>query len=536
MTRLCAPAGAGRNVPVYLLLNGMRSDTSASVDYQPHLVTAIHPTSVPVANSDVRITIYGTDFGTRLEPAGPYVDVCSELPEPNELNLGHNVSVGQQACENVTYIDNTSISCFVAPLASAVGFDLDVRVFVNGHSRALPSAFNFSLPSTNTTSPDTVIPSNMKKTNITVTGRNFGLMDFTPDVSIGATFCGITTWVSDSSLICYAARNASHIAPLQGVGDVDVVAHVAGQKTPPTSAVKFKFSPPTVTATQPLDSPGTGRVMVTFFGQNFGLHDYTPTGRIGDKDCLITAWVSDSKVVCQVPRAPDDVADGIVPAAVEVAGVTTNGDETFGFRYMVAPEIISVTPSTAAAAGGAHITITGTGFGTPIETVVARINSVDCSSTHWQSQSSLICVSPAGVGARRSVGVEVTSQSDTSIYSTRMNAFAFKPPVVSNIKRAGSSLWNGPTTGGISMTIIGENFGVTDGENQPQAGVGSINDVGTICSSTAWTSDSSLGCRMDSGIGANLDVWVRIACGAYGGSPRYTCRTTAESTTYGTFS
>ena len=100
-----------------------------------------------------------------------------------------------------------------------------------------------------------------------------------------------------------------------------------------------------------------------------------------------------------------------------------------------------------------------------------------------------------------------------------MNAFNYKPPIVSNMTRG-----HGPTTGAVSLTIIGENFGSSDGENRAQAGVGN-----TLCSSVGWTSDTSIGCRLHAGIGKALDVWVRIACGPYMGSPRYTCRTSAEA-------
>jgi len=517
-------AGAGLEVPIYLSLNGMWSVSNQTVSYTAHSVTGISPARVPVANSHMRVHVLGTNFGPGLQPAGLYDNVCSK---DFEKNRGHNMTVGDKACTNVTYLSSTSLSCLVAP---GVGHSLNVGVFINGYSATLAQGFSYDYPRTDYTSPSSLDPSNTLKTHITVTGENFGLVDFNPNVTIGSTQCGTSTWISDTSLVCYAARglNATHTLPLQGVGSVDVVVHVAGQETPSGPlAVKFNFSSPVVTATQPLDSPGTGKVMVTFYGQNFGMADYTPTGKVGNQDCLTSDWQSDSKLLCLVPRAPADLLDGVLKAGVIVAGVVSKVEENF--RYMVSPQVISVQPSTAAARGGDIISITGTGFGTGVETVVASINSEDCLNTQWLSQSSLACTSPPGVGARRSVGVEVTSQS-TSIYGSKMNSFAFKPPTVENVKRAGNNTWNGPTTGAISMTIIGENFGVIDGENQAQAGIGN-----TICTSTGWTSDSSLGCRTDAGIGGKLHVWVRIACGAYRGSPRFTCRTTAESSTYGTF-
>ena len=507
-----APAGVGDHVPVFLTLNGMKSAGSKAVDYQVHTVTAIHPARLPAASHESRITIYGTNFGPGLQTAGPYVDACSQGVESNQ---GQTVSVGVQACANVSYHTSTSLSCIVAP---GIGSH-DVNVFVNGHSVTLAQSFSYDYPRTESTSPSSMDPSNVQRTNITIVGKNFGEADSTPEVSIGFTPCGTTQWTSDTTLLC--------VTEMQGVGSVDVTALVGGQSTPGSLAAHFDFSAPSVSATHPRDAPGLGLTMVTFYGQNFGVADYTPTGIVGRLDCLISKWVSDTSLLCQVPRSAENSINGEVKAGVKVANVSAS--VMADFRYMIAPQVVSVEPSTGVAVGGSRISITGAGFGTSLETVVARINNEDCLNTTWQSQSSVVCISPAGTGSRRSVGVEVTSQS-TTIYRTRMNSFAYKPPVATDIVRDGNSMWNGPTTGAISMTIIGENFGTKDAESQAQAGVGN-----TICSSTGWTSDSSLGCRMDSGIGGDLDVWVRIACGAYRSSPRYTCRTTYEATSYGTF-
>jgi hypothetical protein len=164
--------------------------------------------------------------------------------------------------------------------------------------------------------------------------------------------------------------------------------------------VKFNFSAPSVSATHPQDAPGLGLTMVTFLGQNFGVADYSPTGMVGKQDCLISKWVSDSSLLCQVPRSPEDNVNGMYKAGVKVAGVASQ--ITKDFRYMIAPHVVSVEPSTGVARGGSRINITGSGFGTSAETVVARINSEDCLETIWESQSSLVCISPAGAGARRS--------------------------------------------------------------------------------------------------------------------------------------
>jgi hypothetical protein len=513
-----APAGVGTNVPVFLSLNGMRSASLLTVGYEAHTVTAIDPASLSAANRNSRITIYGTNFGPGLQPAGPYVGACSS--SGLEANKGENVSVGDQACANVSYHTTTSLSCVVAP---GIG-SKDVNLFVNGHSATLVQGFSYDYPRTVSSSPASMDPANTQKFNITIIGKNFGEVDSTPEVRIGFTPCGTTQWFSDTTLVCQAW---SENKAMQGVGSVDVRAVVGGQSTPGPLAVKFNFSAPSVSATLPQDAPGLGLTMVTFLGQNFGVADYSPIGMVGKQDCLISKWVSDSSLLCQVPRSPEDNVNGMYKAGVKVAGVASQ--ITKDFRYMIAPQVVSAEPSTGVARGGSRINITGSGFGTSAETVVARINSEDCLETIWESQSSLVCISPAGAGARRSVGVEVTSRT-TSIYRTKMNAFAYKPPVAMNVVRNWGSMWNGPTTGAISMTIIGENFGTNVVESQPQAGVGN-----TLCSSTGWISDSSLGCRMDAGIGGKLDVWVRIACGAYRSSPRYTCRTTYESSSYGTF-
>ncbi|MGB1603191.1 MAG: IPT/TIG domain-containing protein, partial [Promethearchaeia archaeon] len=394
--------------------------------------------------------------------AGPYVDDCSKA---FELNLGQNITVGGQDCSSIAYITSSSLSCLVAP---GVGQSHDVHVSINGNSGVLDQGFSYDLPRTVEASPSSLQPSNGHNISINITGKNFGLHDSNLTARIGVTFCGTTSWVSDTMIVCFAARgfqaldgtqwlpgNQSRpfIAALQGVGSVDVKVHVASQETPSGPlAVKFNYTSPKVTAVVPLDSPGTGGVLVTFYGQNFGMADYSPTGKMGTKDCLKTEWQSDSMLVCQAPRAADEVHSGLVGAGVEVAGVSSDGDEgeTADFHYLVAPRIDKVEPNSGRAIGGDSITISGSGFGSSNHTVIARINSEDCTYTQWRNSSSLVCKSPAGVGAQRSVGVEVRSATSW-IYRTKMNAFNYKPPIVSNMTRG-----HGPTTGAVSLTIIGE--------------------------------------------------------------------------------
>lgn len=211
---------------------------------------------------------------------------------------------------------------------------------------------------------------------------------------------------------------------------------------------------------------------------------------------------------------------GTVEAGVDALGVVSEGGSRF--RFVAVPVVTGIEPAGASPAGGSLVTLTGSGFGLASDTVVARISAQDCSQTGWVSDTSAVCTVPSGSGGKRSVGVQVSTPTSV-VYSTKAGAFSFSAPSVLQAQRAGVSMPNGPTSGGVSLTILGSGFGATNVLNDVTALVGD-----TVCASTGWTSDSSVGCFLSPGFGNAVDTTVRVACGTYGGPERYTClKTTA---------
>lgn len=280
------PPGAGRNVPVYVSVNGLWAITNATVSYPAHTVTGVAPGNSAV--QDTRdVMLYGSNFGPALEVQGKF-----GIGSP-ETNPGEQIRIGDTQCQTIAYSSTTSVRCRVA---HGVGRRHDVSLRINGYASTLAASFSYDVPRTLTVTPSSYSPTTTVNTTLTITGRNFGSTEFEASVRVGVTTCGTSTWVSDSSIACY---NGAAGLPLRGVGSVPVVVSVGGQWTPETGdkAVRFCYTAPVVTGVVPADAPASGGVPVTLFGSNFGAADYPITALLGDTACVNTEWRSDQEVV-----------------------------------------------------------------------------------------------------------------------------------------------------------------------------------------------------------------------------------------------
>jgi hypothetical protein len=91
----------------------------------------------------------------------------------------------------------------------------------------------------------------------------------------------------------------------------------------------------------------------------------------------------------------------------------------------------------------------------------------------------------------------VLSQSDSG-KSTSMAALTFDPPVLT-----WHWAYNGPTSGGVSITMFGLQFGTSD--VTPTVSVGH-----SVCLTSSWTSRSSVLCLAASGVGGSQSLTAQL--------------------------
>ncbi|MGX1747959.1 IPT/TIG domain-containing protein [Brevundimonas sp. NPDC055320] len=170
---------------------------------------------------------------------------------------------------------------------------------------------------------------------------------------------------------------------------------------------------------------------------------------------------------------------------------------------MAAPTVSSVTPKAGPTAGGALVSISGSGFLLAQPTGAVKIGATNATYT-IQSDTRIRATTPAN--AAGTYDITVTTPSGTSATSSADQYTYVAPPTVSSISPAA-----GPTTAGTKVTIIGTNFthatGVTFGEKSALG--------------YAVNSDTQITATAPAGTGT-VDIRVTTAGGAVSAADQYT--------------
>ncbi len=168
----------------------------------------------------------------------------------------------------------------------------------------------------------------------------------------------------------------------------------------------FDYNPPAISSLEPDNGPTQGNVPITIHGSNFGpaSADAERSVTVGTTACPLVASSSDHfTVVCTLPAGQGAGNSVQVTAAGQASNsLTLNYDE---------PDIDSVSPARASAAGGTLLTITGSNFGLSAGVLV---DGQSCPLT-MQSHTELRCTGPAApAGDFVPVLVEVSGQIGAS--------------------------------------------------------------------------------------------------------------------------
>jgi alpha-tubulin suppressor-like RCC1 family protein/outer membrane protein OmpA-like peptidoglycan-associated protein len=189
--------------------------------------------------------------------------------------------------------------------------------------------------------------------------------------------------------------------------------------------------PPTVASVSPVSGPAAGGTSLTVTGTGF-LSGASVT--VGGAACASVTVVSATSITCTAPAGAAGAQDVVV----------TNTDTQSGtgsglFRYVAAPSVTSVSPSSGSTDGGASLTITGTGF---LSGASVTVGGAACTSVAVVSATSITCVAPAGTAGAQDV---VVTNTDGQL-GTGSGLFSFEVPPTTTVT---------PTTLAISQ-ISGE--------------------------------------------------------------------------------
>lgn len=418
-------------------------------------ITVVTGDGTSATNSGDRFTFASVPTITAVSPnTGPAAGGTSVTISGTALTGASAVKFGTANATNYTVVSATSI---VATSPAGTGL-VDVTVTTQGGTTAIGGndVYTYAAaPTITAVSPSSGTAAG--GTTVTITGTN---LTGATAVRFGATSATSFTVTSPTSITA--------VAPV-GSGTVDITATTTGGTSATSSADQFTYIAvpvgPTVTSISPSSGSPSGSTRVTITGSGFSTMTML---KFGAKEVGMLV-LSDSEV-----RTVSPTGTGVVDVTVTSPSGTSAVTPASKFRYLPAPSVTGVSPSTGTVRSGSTVTVTGTDFVSGSTTVTARVvnaqlraigksvsdgaATVTVSDVNVLSSTTLTCkVTLADAVSATSLHFTVTTPSGASP-ETSDDLFTFTPdPTVTAVSPA-----TGPTSGGTSVTLTGTDFvGVT---------------------------------------------------------------------------
>ena len=368
--------------------------------------------------SNARLFSYSPPQITGVSPAvGPSQGGVPIILTGSNFGLNPSVTIGGNFAQ-ITSNTHEEISCI---LPAGQGGNREVRVMV-GNQMSAAAFFSYDPPvisSISETSGPTV-----GGTQITIIGSNFGN-------SPVVTFNGVV--VANTADPVFPGGKLFITSPAGFGAGRAIIVTASGQSS--NSAI-FDYDPPAPTTVSPANGPTLGNIPITVTGSNFGAN---PTISIGGVATAVLAGSTDGNLVFTLP-----VGQG---ANLEVKVIGEDGRASYALPFSYSPPLIgSVSPTTAPSEGGTVITVNGSNFGPSPSITIGENAATVLTASHGQ----ITCVLPAGQGASREVRVSAGNQTSAAA------SFSYAAPIISGLSPS-----SGPTAGGTTITLFGNNFGTS---------------------------------------------------------------------------
>ncbi len=410
-----SPAGTG-TVDVTVITPAGTSPISAADQFTYTVaaaptVTGISPTSGPETGG-TSVTITGIGFTSATA-----------------------VDFGTTAATGVVVVNDTIITAN-SPAGAGI---VDVTVITPAGTSPISAADQFTYtvgaaPTVTGLSPSSG-PSTGDST-VEITGTGFTGTTEVDFATTPVTGSGILV-VNDTTILV-------NTPPGSGVVDVTVTTPEGTSAISPADQFTYTFvAGPTVTGLSPPSGPEAGGTPVIITGTGFTGATEVDFGTTA----ATSLFVNDDTTIEVISPAGTGTVDVTV---ITLAGTSPiSAADQFTYIVAAAPIVTGISPSSGPAAGGTHVTITGTGFtgaravdfGTTVATGLVVVNDTTITAN-----------SPTGTGT---VNVTVITQAGTSPISA---ADQFNYTVVAAPTVTGISPTSGPAAGGTAVTITGTGF------------------------------------------------------------------------------
>jgi len=200
--------------------------------------------------------------------------------------------VGGTGCERTEWMSSTSIQCWAARGAERASSRHAVTVL--GQPGLSSDVFSYDAPQVSIMmlDPQTPVTTELgfySTPTLRLLGAEFGTFDQSFGARIRESSGEATTWLSSSHISCKQAR---------GIAAYTIFKTTAGIRTSSATKAFTYFRKIYEMITE--GGQVIPQTSLTMTGTGFGINDYTSRVRIGDFACEASAWVSDSAVRCKV--------------------------------------------------------------------------------------------------------------------------------------------------------------------------------------------------------------------------------------------
>jgi hypothetical protein len=266
---------------------------------------------------------------------------------------------------------------------------------------------------------------------VTITGSGFTDENA---IFVGSNQASSRQVISDTSMTA--------VAPAASLGVVDVTVRTLSGTSPTSNADQFTYvAPPIVTAITPTTGTGAGGTQVVVNGSGFTGATKVQFGPVPATNLTVNTA---NRITVD---SPPGIGNSVVDVSVTTPGGTSTTSGADQFTYLpvpVPPMVTGISPASGPAVGGSSVTITGSGFTTPVG---VYFGGIPATALQAGTDTQFTATAPAGLGTvdvqvATPVGLSTTSIADHFTYVPIPSVILVSPNV-------------GPLSGGGLVTLNG---------------------------------------------------------------------------------
>ncbi len=157
------------------------------------------------------------------------------------------------------------------------------------------------------------------------------------------------------------------------------------------------FAPPVIKKVAPASGPAGGGAAVTLTGEGFSGATAVTFGSTGAGGFVVNSPTSITAI------SPAETPGQVAMQVTTPAGTSPPSKK----HYAVTPTVTAVSPSTGTKAGGAAVTVTGSGFAVGVNTTVVSVGATPASEVTCATATSCTLVTPAHAAGKADVKATV---------------------------------------------------------------------------------------------------------------------------------